>query len=83
MNGYLGVMIARDEYELRVRSMAPVHDFDGWIPDDPPPWVYRTIGQLLCKVAAGLNSIGERMRNGRGIVMNTPLPEHEVREAPG
>ena len=81
MYDYVAIMIARTEYEQRVQSMTPIQDFDGWIRDDPPPWVSRKVGQLLCALGNTLASVGERMRNGRGIVLESSLPMQEPGEA--
>jgi hypothetical protein len=79
----LVTMIARTEHEQRVRSMTPIQDFDQWIHDEPPPWIARKVGQLLCTVGALLASIGERMRNGRGIALEASLPVQQHGEVLG
>ncbi len=77
MNEYFAVMIARAEYENRLRSMTPVYDFDEWIPDEQPGWTARQVGRLLCSLGNGLAAVGDRLRNGRGIVLETQLMEQE------
>jgi hypothetical protein len=80
MQEYLAIITARTEHVHRNQSITPVRDFDGsWHREAPS--LLRKFGQALCVLGTGLAAVGERLRNERGIVVETPFTAQEHGEA--
>jgi hypothetical protein len=63
---YTRYMVARIEHEQRIRSLAPVPEYDDPVVTDQPRWVSKQAGRLLCALGNGLAAIGEKLYHERG-----------------
>ncbi len=65
MIDYTARMIARMEYEERVRSMAPILDDGGPLVIHQPEGVLQQARRLRCALDDGLAALRERMQGNR------------------
>ena len=80
MIDYTTSTIARMEYEERVRSLAPIPDFDSPPMTDQPGWVSRQAKRLRSVLEYRLAGLGERMKRGREEAPAAPFAEHKGSE---
>ncbi len=77
MLDYTVNMIARSEHEQMTRSLASVPEYGGQAKGDQPGWLSQRAGQLLASVGDGLVNLGERLKHGSDLALDTPLPNQE------
>ncbi len=83
IDGIVASRIARMVHEERVRSLAPVRDYDEWLTHSAGHWQSVQVGDLLLSFAKGLSSIAGRLKPKRGAVPDSPLTAQEPGSVPG
>ena len=83
MIDYTAKKIAELEREIRVSSVAPILDYDGWIKDDQPGEVSRQAGKLLGALGNGVASLVKKMKHSQDIALERPLHAQPKNRAPG
>lgn len=76
MDPFLAQMIARKEHELMIQSIAPVSEEEGYVRNERPGMIRRSVGNLLKLVGHALASPGTRKRQTMDVSCKAPLSDN-------
>ncbi len=83
IDGYMASKIAQMEHEERVRSIAPVYDYDVWLTQEAGNWQARRVGTLVAAIGAGLASIANLLKRKSEAALDSSQATAEPASVPG